>query len=358
LKFLSDFFKQQAPKAGTEMPAYYRGVLLTCEKLMALYFALSVFFIARATFHWEIMPIALFVVALLHLWEVDQLSPRANLALYVFTTVVWCGWYAWKFGWSTGAQSFLIPLLVLEFFNIYDSPWLKVTTFGCLIGYRMLLFALTLTRTPVYELDEMARIHFQVLNTATLFACMAAICIHFSGSLQEVERQLRLDNQALHKEAGTDPLTQLPNRRAMMDIITAFQKDSPHEIYCVAIADIDFFKKVNDTYGHACGDYTLKALADRFREAAGKDYRVCRWGGEEFCFFLPGKNLDEAGGKMIDLNVSVGRMPLSFEGVDFSITITVGVAEWDFASGIDTILEDADRKLYMGKEAGRDRVVI
>ena len=61
---------------------------------------------------------------------------------------------------------------------------------------------------------------------------------------------------------------------------------------------------------------------------------------------------------MTDLNVAVSRMPLSFDGVDFSITITIGVEEYDFHSPIDEIIERADRKLYMGKETGRNKVVM
>ena len=73
---------------------------------------------------------------------------------------------------------------------------------------------------------------------------------------------------------------------------------------------------------------------------------------------MPGMNLDEAGVVMHDLCIAVRKMPLSFEGVDFSITITIGVSENDFHSPMDAILEEADRKLYIGKNSGRDQVVL
>lgn len=84
---------------------------------------------------------------------------------------------------------------------------------------------------------------------------------------------------------------------------------------------------------------------------------VCRWGGEEFCFFIPEKNLDEAGRLLFDLHIAAKKMPLSFDHHHFNITITVGVAENDFRSSIEKILEDADQKLYRGKVEGRNRVV-
>ena len=93
-------------------------------------------------------------------------------------------------------------------------------------------------------------------------------------------------------------------------------------------------------------------------KCAGDRYKVCRWGGEEFCFFLPGMNIDEAGREMTDLNIAVRKMTLHFEDLVFSISITIGVEENDFQSTMEQILDRADRKLYMGKVGGRDRVVV
>ncbi len=358
MKFLRDFLKQKVPRAGTEMPAYYRGALIASEWVIAAYFVLIFFLMARYCGSWEVLPIVFVAVIALCLMDMASMGPRVSLGVFTVITISWCAWSVYKLGWGTGVQHFLAPLLVLLFFNIFDPPWLKIAGFGVLLVFRLLLFAFARSVAPRYALEEHELAIMQLVNSVTMFGMLAIICIHFSTNIQDAERQLRIDNQELHKEAGTDPLTQLPNRRALMDAIKAFIRESPEEGFSVAIADIDFFKRINDTYGHPCGDYTLQQLSNRFREAAGVEYRVCRWGGEEFCFFMPGKNLDEAGREMTDLNVAVSRMPLSFEGVDFSITITIGVEEYDFRSSIDEIIERADKKLYMGKETGRNKVVI
>ena len=141
-------------------------------------------------------------------------------------------------------------------------------------------------------------------------------------------------------------------------MVETYRQQNPDSPFCLAIADIDFFKKVNDTYGHHCGDYTLKELSRLFLSQSESRYTVCRWGGEEFCFFLPDMNLDQAGIVMHDINAAVKKMPLCFGDVNFSITITIGVDDYDFQSATDVILDRADRKLYMGKVGGRDRVVI
>ena len=87
-------------------------------------------------------------------------------------------------------------------------------------------------------------------------------------------------------------------------------------------------------------------------------YSVARWGGEEFCFFIPGKNIDDAGAIITDVCLSVKRMKFEFEEHSFSITLTAGVEESDYRSTLPELIERADHKLYMGKKNGRDQVVI
>ena len=353
-----DFLHQKAPKSGKDMPAYYRKALFTSALLMAVYFIVSFLLLLWANQRFEVMPLILAAVIAVCLPNVRRMGPRLNLVTHTLVTLVWCHWFVHVLGWSVGAQHFLIPLLVLMFFNVYEGPWLKIVYCLGLIAFRMILYSYSINNEPSCHLEQHELIVIQSFNSVALYVLLATLCIRFSTSIQDTERQLRIDNQELHKEAGTDPLTLLPNRRAMMDEINLSLRKSPDQPFGVAIADIDFFKSVNDTYGHNCGDYTLKTLADKFREMSAGRYKICRWGGEEFCFFLPGMNLDEAGTAMHDLCNAVKHMPLNFEGNDFSITITIGVSENDFHSPMETILEEADRKLYMGKNNGRDQVVL
>ena len=198
----------------------------------------------------------------------------------------------------------------------------------------------------------------QLLNTITMFVILAGCCIIYSGNLQETERMLLLHNEKLQIQAETDPLTKLFNRRCMMSEMTRFVEENPTAMYSVAIADIDMFKRVNDTYGHNCGDYVLCQLAALFMEKSVGQYSVARWGGEEFCFFIPGKNIDDAGAIITDVCLAVKRMKIEFEGNSFSITLTAGVEESDYRSSLSELIEKADHKLYMGKKNGRDQVVI
>ena len=340
------------------MPAYYRNALAFNEMLLSFYFVVCFALIGISAHQWDWEPVAFFVVTIVVLLNGHKMNARINSVACAAISIAWCWWHNEFLGWHYSGHLLLLPVVLLVFFNIFNPPWFKIAMCAALFAFRMVLFSRSMNAVPVYTLGHTAGIVAQTVNSITLFGILAADAILFSSSIQDTERKLRLDNQELHKEAGTDPLTQLPNRRAMINTIEQFRKTNPEEPFCVAIADIDFFKKVNDTYGHNCGDYTLKTLAELFRKNAGQDYIVCRWGGEEFCFFLPGKNIDQAWNVMFDLNSAVKKMPLKYEENEFSITITIGIEENDFRSPMEDILALADKKLYMGKITGRDKVVM
>ena len=358
MNHILELLRKKVPKSGTDMPQYYRRALGTTEVVLVVYFLL-----AAVMFYWinhrlEWVPVLMGVGMLGCRYSIGRINTRLSVYLFDALILVWCGWNTHFVGWHYGAQHLLIPMLMLCFFNIYEPPVLKLVTFMLVVFYRMALFSYSLSHSGVYTMDRTMVILYQLLNSLTLFDILAIGFITFSTSIQESERQLIINNQALHKEAGTDPLTQLPNRRSMLDAVEGFMQGNPDQPFSVAIADIDFFKNVNDTYGHQCGDYTLQELARLFMERAGNRYAVCRWGGEEFCFFLPGKNLDQAGNVMFDLNQAVRKMPLHFGDIDFSITITVGVEECDYKSSLEEIFDRADQKLYRGKLSGRNQVVV
>ena len=98
-------------------------------------------------------------------------------------------------------------------------------------------------------------------------------------------------------------------------------------------------------------------LAELFTEKSEGKYAVGRWGGEEFCFFFPNVNIDVAGEIITGLLIDVRRMELAYEGHRFSITLTAGVEENDYRSSLTELIESADRKLYRGKQNGRNQIV-
>jgi diguanylate cyclase (GGDEF)-like protein len=179
--------------------------------------------------------------------------------------------------------------------------------------------------------------------------------------LGEREKELSLMNDRLLHISLTDGLTGVDNRRALEQRLHEMFEHSLrlHEPVSVVMCDIDHFKKVNDTYGHAAGDEVLKQFAGILREEAREIDRVGRYGGEEFLLLLPGTVLDAAVTFAERLRQRVDAHTFSYEGGTLRRTVSFGVASWPHPKikGREALLKAADDALYVAKESGRNRVV-
>lgn len=157
----------------------------------------------------------------------------------------------------------------------------------------------------------------------------------------------------LNRQAQSDALTGLPNRRAMVDAITEWQRSGTP--FAVVSVDIDHFKRVNDTYGHATGDDTLKVLAALLRRSARPNDLPCRVGGEEFMLLLPEVSVANATEVAERLRRTLETTHIDIVG---QITLSAGVADWHpGGDSISSVFEEVDRRLYQAKKSGRNRVV-
>jgi diguanylate cyclase (GGDEF)-like protein len=167
-------------------------------------------------------------------------------------------------------------------------------------------------------------------------------------------------NAELQRLASTDPLTGLLNRRrfeelALAEIDRALRYARPLSLLLI---DLDHFKRVNDTYGHAVGDVTLKEAARRLLVAVRSTDRVARYGGEELAVLLPETPAAEAQELAERLRRTIGGLPINHEGLDVRVTASLGVASFQAADGdIAHLINRADAALYVAKQQGRDRVV-
>ena len=155
-----------------------------------------------------------------------------------------------------------------------------------------------------------------------------------------------------------DQLTGLYNRRYVQRKLEAVQAKSLEtgEPFSVAIGDIDFFKKVNDTYGHECGDAVLMDVSARMRELMKGRGFAARWGGEEFLLVFENYRLEMAADSLEDLLRLIRSRTVAFQGEKVKVTMTFGVTEGS-AEQLDRIIGKADEKLYYGKNNGRNQVV-
>lgn len=168
------------------------------------------------------------------------------------------------------------------------------------------------------------------------------------------EATARLAHQALH-----DPLTSLPNRRAFEQVLEDTVAASRRAGDCGALCfiDLDYFKAVNDTAGHAAGDALLQAVADLIRKRLRAEDFVCRIGGDEFALILRGCSPSDARRIAEGVCEAVANLDFEWEGRSFRIGASIGFATIDAqVSSVADVLRKADQACYVVKRAGRGRV--
>jgi len=184
--------------------------------------------------------------------------------------------------------------------------------------------------------------------------------IRVGWRLVAAQHQLAVLNNQLARLATTDPLTGLYNRRAAEDALDKeiARVERGLNALTVCIVDLDHFKQINDTHGHAAGDEVLQAVSRTLMSSQRPYDRSARWGGEEFLVICP--DYDQSGGLRIGERIcgAISSTPILLPTQnELSITASVGVASLAAGISIDrsTLIEFADQELYRAKEAGRDR---
>jgi len=165
----------------------------------------------------------------------------------------------------------------------------------------------------------------------------------------------------IYRMATIDAGTQIFNKKYLMEQLEAefnFSKVYSRDL-SIILYDLDFFKKVNDIYGHNAGDHILKESAELAKSCVRKDDVIGRFGGEEFCIVLPNTDAKTAYELAERIRRKIEAHPFTYDGKTIQQTISMGVSQ--LTGGIrhpQALLEDADKKLYKSKNAGRNRVTI
>lgn len=174
--------------------------------------------------------------------------------------------------------------------------------------------------------------------------------------VDELEGELR----RLSNEVHTDQLTQVANRRGLIQAFGIEQARAERESTRVALAllDIDNFKKLNDSLGHHAGDIALKSLAERAQASLRPGDMVARYGGEEFVLMLPDTPLDEAQQVLVRLQRSLSAALFNHEGKDVFVTFSAGITLYRPGETLEAALDRADVALYEAKHTGKNRACV
>ncbi len=175
--------------------------------------------------------------------------------------------------------------------------------------------------------------------------------------IEEQHIELEKAYQKLEQISRIDPLTGIWNRRYFTELVQeeCNRSERSGKPFSIGICDIDFFKKVNDRYGHECGDRVLVEITRLIRDSIRKQDVVARWGGEEFILLFP--ETDEKGALVVaeKLRVKIEEYATNYRDADVAVTICFGVSESDADYDIDRYIRNADRAMYHAKDRGRNR---
>ena len=177
-----------------------------------------------------------------------------------------------------------------------------------------------------------------------------------SGTMQDITLR-KVQEEQLRRQAMTDPLTGLANRDAMLRALgRAIDEASPGRGPALLYVDLDRFKVINDLLGHAAGDGLLVAAAQRLKDAAGAEAFVARFGGDEFMVMLPWVDDATVAPQVAEDVTSAFARPFEYGGEEFTITASVGVAQFpDDAGTIQQLINHADAAMYDAKRRGRNK---
>ena len=262
-----------------------------------------------------------------------------------------CGFQLWLYGTLT---SIFLPYFITD---LSESPRRQITIFSIMIIATFHILT-TLNRFRLlpqyYYIDPaIAGVLYFINATLGFGSIMMYIYLFFNGT---TARRLELQRIADH-----DFLTGIFNRQRMQKIIDAEierEQDLQENHLNVAMVDIDFFKKINDTYGHEVGDIALVELANIFTNNADTGLLYGRWGGEEFLLIAPenmsynefAKMLEEIRQQVEDNEFMAGDKTIKY-------TISIGASSYKKGMTSEQLIDSADDRLYHAKENGRNKVV-
>ena len=282
---------------------------------------------------------------------------RGNYALYLGGLLLYLGivtaytlLLSMRFGRDSGFLYLMVPIVSILMLNVRLGTAAKWATVAGVIGF-MLWHDYSLGSGAEHALPPATVLALRAINGAVTLITVAALTLEHYKIIAVAQ------NELLHI-ATTDVLTGLLNRRQLATVAQQAigQRRRYHRPLSFILADVDHFKKINDTFGHDKGDQVLRGVAHRLSASKRDTDHVGRWGGEEFVAVLPETDLDGALIIAERIRNAVAAQAIPGAG-DVGLTLTLGVAEIMESETLDDCLRRADTALRNGKTAGRNRVM-
>lgn len=337
-------------------------ILNTVFLLIHIFF--GIFFHINNTgilFYYNLFSIAIGLIGYVILYKnlSDLYSAITNIEIFIF--MIMCTLcLGWDYGFQQYCMIFVVSLLFTDY-SLNEDHKLKKNTI-CMLGLVIVAyFSLriwTFSHPYVYRLESNISAHnFYIINSLLAFIFL----ITYSYLYSQIVMRLEL---ALVDAATKDALTGLYNRRKMMDLLNAMSEIlvSTSPKMCIAMIDIDNFKRINDTYGHDAGDEVLKTMAgvllSKNSEEKENSFYSCRWGGEEFLiFYRTDRSSEEIIAEFEDLRQQIANQVVVHNEQEIKFTVTTGLAFYKENLTVTDMVNIADENLYKGKKSTKNVVV-
>jgi diguanylate cyclase (GGDEF)-like protein len=259
-------------------------------------------------------------------------------------------------GFFTYFIFYYVLVIILQIIIPYGRPWMRVGV--CVLIFALLLCQVHIERDylPPYPLGNYYIVLSSFNIVISLFAVAAELFV--STYVKGFIARLRAKHTAeLESLAHSDTLTGLYNRRYAELCFERIREETPPRDWCIAMLDIDFFKTINDTHGHAAGDLALIELAGLLKTTLRSSDLIFRWGGEEFLIVLATRNCEIAARVLENIRRKVESLRTCYDDLCLQFTVTIGVCPLDLER-IEESIATCDARLYEGKKNGRNRVVV
>ena len=273
--------------------------------------------------------------------------------------------FIYVLGDDCGIQMYLFALLIpchyirmTRHFRRFQRLFILAVCLAAVVFYMVSDEVLDVMLHPLTRVSESQEFFFTLINLCLSLVLLLFVTSRFFGGYQRSYRELLSRNDLLREEVRTDTLTGLYNRRGMEPLLSQAYQDwsQGHASFSVALGDIDLFKQVNDRYGHDAGDAVLRHISGLLAARLPAGAAVCRWGGEEFLFLFPCSG-EEAAAHLEQCLSALWETPARSQSQPLPVTMTFGVAQAEPGLSLEALLKLADQRLYMGKQAGRCRIV-
>lgn len=235
-----------------------------------------------------------------------------------------------------------------------EPVWLIILCCAALAGF----ISVNYTKELVDGIQQI-RDFLQCMTRGELNHLMNSRILKREDEIGDAGRSVVAMQKAVRILVERDPLTTLYNRRYGTAKLKKIQRQAKRcgLKYAVAMGDIDYFKKVNDTFGHETGDSVLVRVAEQLKRAVvGKGF-ACRWGGEEFLIVLDGLDRKEALETLTQMLQNIRSIAIPCQGQEIRVTMTMGFVDGSLSDDHEELIRMADDRLYYGKEHGRNRIV-